>query len=69
MSILRDMVYRRLVGGLSDYDWGGAVVIKDAKTGEVKRVIENPPNYDEIIAVPANIRKRISNKRDRKKKP
>jgi hypothetical protein len=48
--------------GLRNCNIGGPVTVRDFTTGRVKCIIENPPTFDDIIAIPENVKRRIHKK-------
>ena len=51
---------------LNRLNWAGPVVVLDAATGEIKRIIEDPLNFEEILRHPEFLLKRQNNFRGKK---
>jgi len=59
-SIAKDIVYRTRVNELRDICIGGPVTVRYANTGKIKRVIEDPPVWEDIIMDPSKLNTRIN---------
>jgi hypothetical protein len=57
MPSIRDMIYRRKVKGLRDFDYADPIQVYDAETHELLR-IETPVPFNILISDPKNRRMR-----------
>lgn len=49
------------VAGLRCLNWGGPVKVLDARTGQLKYIVENPPTYYELLKNKGVIKQRVNN--------
>lgn len=68
MELSREVLLQRRVRGLRDFDWGGPVKVMDARTRIIKRILEHPLTYEDILYAGSPVALKIKENKDGSRK-